>query len=313
MLNSGQYHNKQYIKSLLLDNGYKVEDCNNYLKCNALFRDGNDVNSMTIYPSDNLAIDHVTSEKYSLNKFISIVLKIDEGAVNSVLKNNNFSLNNFKKPEIEQPKVFSDDLLKQLLPIHDYWTNRCISESTLKKLGGGLYSGEKGSLKNRYLFPIFNSKKQIVGISGRDITEKNKIYWILKGQKVNWCYPAFYNSKIIQGKKSVWLVEGIGDLLSLMEAGIENVLVLFGTELNLAIINYLLKINIQNIYISTNDDSGKNNAGNEAANKIYKRLNKYFSYNQIKVVHPKNGKDWNVVLKNNGKNEILEQLKEYIK
>lgn len=301
---------KNSIKSFLLENGYKVEDHNNYLKTNAIFRGGSDISSITIYPRDLLVIDHVTSEKYSVNKFLSLVLNVDENKI-SEDKRFNFTTQE-SVAELEQPKIFDPNLLGELLPIYDYWNGRAVSNETLIKLKSGLYNGTKGSLKNRYIFPIFNSKGHIIGINGRDISNTNKIKWIIKGQKANFCYPAFYNSKIIQESGAVWLVESVGDLLALFSCGIENVLVLFGTELNLAIINYLLKINIKKIYISTNDDSLKNNAGNDAAHKIQKRLQKYFRYDTIKIVLPKKENDWSDILQKNGKQEILEQLKNYI-
>jgi DNA primase len=103
----------------------------------------------------------------------------------------------------------------------------------------------------------------------------------------------------------------VGDMLALFESGIKNVLVLFGTEINLSIINYLLKINIGRIYISTNDDSKNNSAGNNAAYKIRKRLVKYFNESQVKIVHPKLEKDWNLVLLKGGKQEVIQQLNKY--
>ena len=75
-------------------------------------------------------------------------------------------------------------------------------------------------------------------------------------------------------------------MLSLYQAGIKNVLVTFGTSLSLGILNYLLKIDIKKIYISLNNDSNKNNAGNIGAEKTHSRLKRYFDDKQLKIVLP---------------------------
>lgn len=313
MLSSGDYNfnNKDSIKNILLSHGYPVSESNGYLNTAAIWRSGSDPKSVAIYYKDNLCLDFVEGSKFDIKRLISLVTnQLTNEDLEKYLSNNNIVLPP-PSPKIKQIKIFSSDVLKSLMPIYTYWENRGISEKVLKETLGGVFN-DKGILKNRFVFPILNSKNQVVGLAGRDIVSKNEEYkWVLRGTKSNWCYPAFINSDIIKEKRSVWLLESIGDLLSFYEADIKNCLVLFGTELNLAIINYLLKINIDKIFISLNDD--KNMAGNDAATKIYKRLNKYFSNSQIKIVHPKKCGDWNEVLQKFGKQEILEQLKEYIK
>ena len=312
MILSGEYiNNNDGIKSFLLENGFKVEDHGNYIKCNNLLRGGNDINSISIYPNKQIVLEHVLGEKYSLKNFFSKILNIDETSVEEKLKGRDINLTSISQPKIEQPRIFSTDILKELIPIYDYWINRGISEDVLRETKGGIYS-LKGSLKNRFVFPIFNSKNQIVGLTGRDTTGKSEVKWIHKGQKSNWVYPAFINHKDIIKNKSVFLLESPGDCLSLMTCGIRNNLVLFGTEINLSVINYLLKINIDKIYISLNDDSKTNNAGNNATEKIYKKLNKYFSNSQIKISMVKNYNDWNECLVKAGRDELLTQLKKYL-
>ena len=50
--------------------------------------------------------------------------------------------------------------------------------------------------------------------------------------------------------------------------------------------NYLFKIDIHKIVISFNNDSDKNDAGNEAAKEAYKKLINYFDSKQITVKLP---------------------------
>ena len=315
MYNSGEYNfqNKDSIKNILLSHGYPVSEGSNYINTAALWRQGNDPKSVGIYYGENLCLDFVDGSKFDIRKLISLVTnQLSSEELDKYLKNNNIVLSP-PSPKIKQIKIFSSDVLKSLIPLYDYWESRGISKEVLIETKGGIFS-DKGILKNRFVFPVLNSKSQVVGLAGRDTTSKNDEYkWVLRGTKSSWCYPAFINSQIIKDKKSVFLVESIGDYLSLKMAGIDNILVLFGTELNLAIINYLLKINIEKIYLCLNDDSKKNMAGNKAADKAYKRLTKYFSNNQVKIVLPKGFNDWNDILVKSGKQEIINQLKDYIR
>ncbi len=316
MFNSGELRNlniKDNIKNILMSHGYPVSESSDYLNTSAIWRGGSDPKSVAIYYNQGVCCDFVSGTKFDVKTLISLVTnQKDDKSLQEYLSKNNVVIESSPAPVIKTTRIFSNDILKELLPIYDYWINRGISEQTLKDVGGGIYN-YKGIFKGKYLFYISNSKNQIVGLAGRDVSGNDGNYkWVLRGNKASWCYPASINYKIIKDKNSVFLVESVGDMLSLFECGIKNVLVLFGTELNLSIINLLLKINIGKIYISTNDDSLGNYAGNNAAEKIYKRLNKYFSSSQIKTVHPLKCGDWNEVLTKHGKHEIIKQLEPYI-
>ena len=54
----------------------------------------------------------------------------------------------------------------------------------------------------------------------------------------------------------------------------------------MGILNYLLKMDVKKIYISLNNDSNKNNAGNIGAEKTYSRLKRYFDDKQLKISLP---------------------------
>ena len=70
------------------------------------------------------------------------------------------------------------------------------------------------------------------------------------------------------------------------EAGIKNVIVTFGLDVSVAILNTLLRIDPDKIYISLNNDASNNNAGNEAAKKVERKLLKYFNRDQIAIKLP---------------------------
>ena len=74
-------------------------------------------------------------------------------------------------------------------------------------------------MQNRYVFPIFDNKNNIIGLSGRKLEAKsNRPKWIHYGKKSKWIYPSFVNKNYIKDKEEVILVESIGDMLSLWEA-----------------------------------------------------------------------------------------------
>lgn len=307
MQSTGEYfNNKESIKSLLSEMGYNIQDMGEYLKCNAAHREGRDVSSMTIYPNSSIAIDHVLGEKYNLKYFFSKILNVKEELVGAELKNRNFNINfeTHSEPKIKVPKIFDNSILNDLVPVYDYFLNRGIDKSVLEETKCGLYTGEIKYLKNRIVFPCFNSNGQITMVAGRDITGNNEKYkWILKGQKET-VYPLFINSKEIINNKEIIITEGIGDVLSLFSCGIRNSICMFGTECGLPIINYLLKINGIKIILSTNNDI----AGKNSAEKSYKRLSKYFGTKDILIkLPPEPYKDFNdCLISDDGKNKINE-------
>ena len=132
-------------------------------------------------------------------------------------------------------------------------------------------------------------KKELVGISGRDITanpSERRPKWKHLGDKSTWKYPVQANSKIIRSKQEVILVESIGDMLSLWGAGVKNIIVTFGLQVSSEILNLLLRIDAKKIFISFNNDEDNNSAGNEAALKAERKLVKFFDKRQVKISLP---------------------------
>jgi DNA primase len=82
------------------------------------------------------------------------------------------------------------------------------------------------------------------------------------------------------------LVESIGDMLALYDAGIYNVLVTFGVYLGPAIIKFLLQMDVDRIVIALNDDREKKSVGNKAAAKMRQLLLNYFDERQVSINLP---------------------------
>jgi len=276
------------VYQVLTDLGYQLKDYGKEFRTKPLYRESDNDTVLRIYKDTGKWFDFKQNISGDINSLVKLTLKLEDmSQAQQWLKNKNFVSNNateINKPLIKSSKKFDTEILSRLEDNQDYWINRGVDIETLKTFKGGV--AKMGKMKNRYVFPIFNSKNNIIGFSGRDITNLSKIKWKHLGEKTEFVYPLFLNSEIIQEQRELILVESIGDMLSLWQAGINNTLVTFGTSLSLAILNYCLKIDPKKIYISLNNDSNKNNAGNIAAEKTQARLSRYFDKSQLKISLP---------------------------
>jgi DNA primase len=276
------------VYQILTDLGYKLKDFGKEYRAKPLYRDSDNDTVLKIYKDTGHWFDFKENISGDFSSLVGMTLKLeDPNKAKEWLKDKNFAFHQPKeisKPLLKSTKKFDLDLLSNLENDNSYWNKRGINNETLDQFKGGV--GKAGKMKNRYVFPIFDVKNNIIGFSGRDVTNLSKIKWKHLGEKSDFLYPLFLNSEAIQAQKEIILVESIGDMLSLHQAGIKNILVTFGTSLSLAILNYCLKIDIKKIYISLNNDSDKNNAGNIGAEKTYSRLKRYFDDKQLKIALP---------------------------
>lgn len=278
---------KLNVGEILTNLGYALKDFGKEYRAKPIYRDSDNDTVLRIYKDSGNWVDFKENISGDFTSLVKLSLKLDtQDQAKAWLKDKNFTPIFIKdtRPEIKTPKIFDKDLLIKLKKDHSYWINRNISEETLNLFLGGV--AENGKMKNRYVFPIFNSKKEIVGFSGRDITNKSKIKWKHLGDKINWCYPNFLNLEEIKSQKEAILIESIGDCLALWDAGIKNTIVTFGLDISISILNLLLKIDPNKIYISFNNDQEKNNAGNFAAEKGKNKLLRYFDPKQIQIKLP---------------------------
>jgi len=276
------------VYQILTDLGYKLKDYGKEYRTKPLYRESDNDTVLKIYKDSGHWFDFKENISGDFNSLVSMTLKLENPEkAKEWLKDKNFSFNRTfepTKPLLKSTKKFDIDLLNNLDQDNKYWNKRGVDHQTLLDFKGGV--AKAGKMKNRYVFPIFDIKNNIIGFSGRDITGISKIKWKHLGEKNDFLYPLFLNSNEIEKQKEIILVESIGDMLSLYQAGIKNVLVTFGTNLSLSILNYCLKTDMKKIYISLNNDSNKNNAGNIAAEKTYARLKRYFDDKQLKISLP---------------------------
>ncbi|MEK6883511.1 MAG: toprim domain-containing protein [Nanoarchaeota archaeon] len=279
------------IKEILNELGYNLKDYGKRYRTKPIYRDSNNATSLSIDKNTGSWYDFSEETGGSFEDLICKTLNLKTRfSARSWLKNKDFcQIKKETKPLIKKQKIFPEEFLKELFPIHNYWIKRGIEEKTINLFKGGICY--EGQLNNRYVFPIFNYKKQIVGFSGRDIINSDRPKWKHLGDVDKWCYPTFLNFDYVWNGKEIILIESIGDMLSLWQAGIKNTLVLFGLNLSNKRFNFLIKSFPKKILISLNNDINNQKSGQKAANKIYSKLEKYFDKNQIVIKLP-NKKDF---------------------
>lgn len=239
------------VYQILTELGYKLKDYGKEYRTKPLYRESDNDTVLKIYKDSGHWFDFKENISGDLSSLVSMTLKLENSEKGKEwLKDKNFSFiypQEQSKPLLKSTKKFDSEILQNLELNHEYWNKRNISNDILNQFKGGV--AKAGKMKNRYVFPIFNITNNIIGFSGRDITNISKIKWKHLGEKNDFLYPLFLNSKIIEEQKELILVESIGDMLSLWQAGIKNVLVTFGTNLSLGILNYCLRIDVKkNLY-----------------------------------------------------------------
>lgn len=287
---------QEIVKSTLEKLGYKLKDCGNHWRTNAMYRGGSNPTAVLVYKDTGVWTDFVrNSPCLPLKDLVSATLKTnDPDQINKILDGKNLPTQPAcNKPKISAEKVYPEDILLKLLPHYIYYKRKGINEECLVNLKSGLATS--GSMYQRFVFPIFNELGQIHGFSGRDMMDSvDRPKWKLMGKKSNWIYPAYinvsgdflYKNSIIESK-SVILVESVGDMLALHSCGYNNVLVTFGTSISSKLLCFILSTGIEKVYISLNNDSSKErNSGRIGSIKIFIKFLNYFSPNKLYISPP---------------------------
>jgi len=287
------------IKEILSELGYSLLDMGKEYRTSPLYRDSSSNSVLCIKKDTGRWIDYKDQRYGRFEELVQITLNLKDisEAKQYLVKEFHFVAPKLEKEKLKSPKIFGKENLKHIIPAYSYWTKRGVSPDTLKLLESGVMTS--GKMENRYVFPIFDRTNRLVGVAGRDITNKSQTKWKLVGEKRLWVYPLKYNMKYFTKNGSVILVESIGDMLALWEVGIRNVIVTFGLFVSPKIKQTLMMINAQKIYIAFNNDT--NNAGNEGATKAYHNLTKQFDDYQVEITLPPKNDFGNMT-----KDEILE-------
>lgn len=209
----------------------------------------------------------IQSEKESLfivnefakNTFVKNLLEEDEGKV--------IGLSYFRE------RGFSDAIIQKFQLGYTLDAGTKFTEWALKNgyrleilKSAGLTSKKEGSkfdfFRGRVMFPIHSVSGKVLGFGGRTLKTDKKL-----PKYVNTSDTAIYNkSKILYGihfarnaarkQDEVLLVEGYTDVISLFQAGIENVVASSGTSLTPDQVNLLKRYTQQIVLLFDGDNAG---------------------------------------------------------
>jgi DNA primase len=279
-------------KDILENLGYRLKDHGSYWRTNAVYRAGDNSSALQIYKDTGVWKDFVEDSLFL--PFEALLQKTlntnDKGIIASYIKADSVNINHRlpKKNLLSEEKTYPVSALNRLLPHYDFYFDRGISESTLKKFRCGL--AMSGKMYQRIIFPIFRSDGKIHGFSGRKVTDDDRPKWLHMGKCSDWFFP--FNSitdvqKAITDSGSVHIVESIGDCISLYEAGIKNVLVSFGLNISPKFISRLNALPINKVFISFNNDStSESNRGFQGAIKSIFKLADVIDFQNIYFAPP---------------------------
>lgn len=301
----------EVVRNILEEVGYNLIDVGREYRARPLYRDSDNDTVLRIWKDSGKWVDFKENKSGSLEDLIQITLKLKDVHeakewISSKWSRSEEESSPKNKAVLTENQVYDKSLLLKLRRDYSYWEGRGISKETLEPLEGGVAT--TGKMYNRYTFPIFNSKNDIIGFSGRDInptSSDKRPKWKHIGNKSSWAYPLKVNIKEIRAKKEIILVESIGDMLALRENNINTAVVTFGLTLSPKLLYCLISLNPEKIVIAFNNDESNNYAGNEAATFAKKKLSSYFDQNQLYIKLPSGHKDFGDMNISNQK-DILE-------
>lgn len=218
---------------------------------------------------------------------------------------------------------FSDEIIKkfQLGYSPEKWT--AYSDQALKErykkehlTGTGLGIESDGRMLDRFrgrvMFPIHSLAGRVLAFGGRTLLSDKKAAKYLNSpesliySKSKVLYGIFYSRKAISNLDTCYLVEGYTDVISLFQAGIENVVASSGTSLTTDQIR-LIKRYTSNVTILYDGDPAGIKASMRGINMILEQgMN-------VKIVLFPEGEDPDSFARKNGGAETTEYLKEHAK
>ncbi|TWR24019.1 DNA primase [Mucilaginibacter pallidiroseus] len=194
----------------------------------------------TVDPTENLAEQNrreslMIVSGYAAKFFHESLLDTDEGKSIglSYFKERGFNNETIKKFELgyspDQWEAFTGSALKQ-----GYQEEFLVDSGlSVKRDNGNLYDRYRG----RVMFPIHNFTGRVIAFGGRTLkTDKNVPKYVNSPEseiyhKSNVLYGLYFAKKAIRDEDNCYLVEGYADVLSVHQAGIENVVASSGTAL----------------------------------------------------------------------------------
>jgi len=160
------------------------------------------------------------------------------------------------------------------LGISPYFESRGFKSSTLRHFGVEDCCDNKSPMRHRSIIPILYSGKQVGYIARSTKGWLQPKYLFSEGiRKTDYLYNYDEAINIGREKHCLFLVEGQGDVWRLYEAGVKNVVGLFGKDISAVQKSLLLKSGVTSLVVLTDNDQ----AGRESKIKINRELGRLFN------------------------------------
>lgn len=188
-----------------------------------------------------------------------------------------------ERVSLPQPKEVKLDL--NISIPSKYFIGRGFNKETLEYFEIGDCVDKNSKLYERSIIPIHNdSGSKIIGYIGRSIREYKTPKFLIYPKGFDKRF-VFYNMhraiESINKEHSVFIVEGQGDVWKLYEAGIHNVIGMFGKTLSKEQQVKLQQLPITNIIILTDNDQ----AGRESKIQLQRQLGRFYNLTFPKLNH----------------------------
>lgn len=272
------------VKEILENIGYKLKEDGDFLRGVSLHRGGDNPTSLRINKHTGSYVDFPVNDSGSFDELLRKAVGETEARKIKTLSKVEFSFKEPAKDKLTMQKTFSLEDLGTTVRNYNFYNKRGISEETQKLFD--LSVCMSGKMTRRVVFPIYEPSGEVLGFAGRSIFPDNEIPWKLLGSKKDWAFPLHLSEEFIKSEKEVILVESIGDCLALWDAGVKNVLCLFGIKLLKGVKQEILRLSPKKVYISTNNEPENHSRGNNAAKSIYQDLTMFFSEDNLEIKLP---------------------------
>ena len=278
--------------SVLKSLGYDLTDRGTYWQCAALFRQGDNKTALRIYKDSGVWTDFVENSK-SLPFEVLIKRTVGDENIEKYLANLSVTQRT-ERQLLKEERTFPESCLRKLLPDYSYFESRGISKETQKQYRCGLATG--GKLYQRIVFPVVRNDGKIHGFAGRKVLQDNdRPPWLNHGKSAEWLYPYYSVEGVVEQIKEenrVFLIESIGDSLSLYQAGIKNNIVTFTNKINPKLTSKLCSLGAD-IVLASNNDAGQNR-GFDGALTSFLKLMDVIDFEKLWFCPtPKEGSDFN--------------------
>lgn len=178
---------------------------------------------------------------------------------------------------VEQPATTSYDeiSIEQTSCPSKYFISRGFAPETLIHFGVGDCQDRKSKMYDRAIIPIHDDIGRTVAMIGRSIKEYKSpkfLFYPSGFVKTGLLYNYHRAIKTVMDTKTLFLVEGQGDVWRLYESGILNAMSIFGKSLSKEQEHKLSKIQLTHIIVLTDNDQ----AGRESKVQIQRQLGRNY-------------------------------------